>query len=74
MESSWVILSESGWPGMGKRQPGCLTSCLALRPELLVPNGYLHAAVVIALVDTACGYAPFTDLPSGKRYSWFASK
>ena len=46
-------------------EPGRLTSRLALRPELLAPNGYLHAAVVIALADTACGYGTFTDLPSG---------
>jgi 1,4-dihydroxy-2-naphthoyl-CoA hydrolase len=46
-------------------EPGRLTSRLTLRPELLAPNGYLHAAVVIALADTACGYGTFTDLPSG---------
>jgi uncharacterized protein (TIGR00369 family) len=46
-------------------EPGRLTSRLALRPELLAPNGYLHAAVIIALADTACGYGTFTDLPSG---------
>jgi uncharacterized protein (TIGR00369 family) len=46
-------------------EPGRLTSRLSIRPELLAPNGYLHAAVVIALADTACGYGTFTDLPSG---------
>jgi 1,4-dihydroxy-2-naphthoyl-CoA hydrolase len=46
-------------------QPGRLTSRLVLRPELLAPNGYLHAAVIIALADTACGYGTFTDLPEG---------
>ena len=46
-------------------KPGRLTSRLALRPELLAPNGYLHAAVIIALADTACGYGTFTDLPEG---------
>ena len=44
-------------------QPGRLTSRLALRPELLAPNGYLHAATIIALADTTCGYGTFTDLP-----------
>lgn len=29
---------------------------LDVRPELLAPNGFLHAATVIALADTACGY------------------
>jgi 1,4-dihydroxy-2-naphthoyl-CoA hydrolase len=46
-------------------EPGRLTSHLTVRPELLAPNGYLHAATVIALADTACGYGTFTDLPSG---------
>ena len=46
-------------------EPGRLTSRLVLRPELLAPNGYLHAAVIIALADTACGYGAFTDLPEG---------
>ena len=46
-------------------EPGRLTSRLSLRPELLAPNGYLHAAVIIALADTTCGYGTFTDLPTG---------
>ena len=46
-------------------EPGHLTSRLVLRSELLAPNGYLHAAVIIALADTACGYGTFTDLPEG---------
>jgi uncharacterized protein (TIGR00369 family) len=46
-------------------EPGRLTSRLVIRPELLAPNGYLHAAAVIALADTACGYGTFTDLPNG---------
>lgn len=46
-------------------QPGRLTSRLPLRPELLAPNGYLHAAAVIALADTACGYGTISDLPEG---------
>ena len=48
-------------------EPGKLTSRLTLRPELLAPNGYLHAATIIALADTTCGYGTFTDLPSGAQ-------
>lgn len=33
-----------------------LVSKLVVRDELLAPNGYLHAASVIALADTTCGY------------------
>jgi uncharacterized protein (TIGR00369 family) len=46
-------------------EPGRLTSRLLLRPELLAPNGYLHAATIIALADTTCGYGTFNDLPHG---------
>ena len=46
-------------------EPGRLASRLALRPELLAPNGYLHAATVIALADTTCGYGTLADLPEG---------
>ena len=38
---------------------------LDIRPELLAPNGYLHAATVIALADTACGYGCMAHLPPG---------
>ena len=48
-------------------EPGRLTSRLAIRPELLAPNGYLHAATVIALADTTCGYGTFTDLSNGAQ-------
>lgn len=44
---------------------GRLEAELLLRPELLAPNGYLHAATVIALADTACGYACLAHLPEG---------
>jgi uncharacterized protein (TIGR00369 family) len=38
---------------------------LDIRPELLAPNGYLHAATVIALADTASGYGCLAHLPDG---------
>jgi 1,4-dihydroxy-2-naphthoyl-CoA hydrolase len=38
---------------------------LDIRPELLAPNGYLHAATIIALADTACGYGCLAHLPAG---------
>ena len=46
-------------------EKGRLVSHLPLRDELLAPNGYLHAATVIALADTSCGYGCFTNLPDG---------
>ena len=38
---------------------------LDIRDEFLAPNGYLHAATVIALADTACGYGCIAHLPPG---------
>ncbi len=31
----------------------------------MAPNGFMHAASVITLVDSACGYACMTSLPEG---------
>jgi len=42
-----------------------VTSMLEVRAELLAPIGYLHAATVIALADTTCGYVAWVNLPSG---------
>ena len=46
-------------------EPGRLTSHLHVRPDLLAPNGYLHAATVVALADTSCGLATRALLPDG---------
>lgn len=42
-----------------------LTSRLAVRPDLMAPNGFLHAATVVALADTTCGYGAISRLPDG---------
>ena len=46
-------------------EEGLLVAELDIRSELLAPNGYLHAATVIALADTACGYGCIAHLPAG---------
>lgn len=38
---------------------------LALKPQHLAPNGYLHGAVLVAIADTACGYGTLAHLPEG---------
>lgn len=38
-------------------------SRLDIRPELMAPIGYLHAATVIALADTTAGYGAWANLP-----------
>jgi uncharacterized protein (TIGR00369 family) len=40
---------------------------MPVRPDLLAPNNYLHAASVIALADTACGYGTVANLPDGAQ-------
>lgn len=46
-------------------EPGRLTAELTVRPQVLAPNGYLHAATVVGLADTACGLATRALLPDG---------
>lgn len=46
-------------------RPGVVESRLDVRPDLLAPNGFLHAATVIALADTSCGYGSAANLPDG---------
>ena len=45
--------------------PGRVFARMPVQPHLLAPNGFLHAASVIALADTACGYATIAYLPQG---------
>ena len=46
-------------------EQGLLVAELDVRPELLAPNGFLHAATVITLADTACGFGCIAHLPKG---------
>src|SRR6185436_11193091 len=45
--------------------PGSVRSRMAVRREVMAPNGFLHAASVIALADTSCGYGCLAHLPQG---------
>jgi 1,4-dihydroxy-2-naphthoyl-CoA hydrolase len=38
---------------------------MVIQPRFLAPNGFLHAASLIALADTACGFAVIAHLPPG---------
>lgn len=46
-------------------EPGRLRAELRVEPHHMAPNGFLHAATVIALADTAAGYGCRTVLPAG---------
>jgi uncharacterized protein (TIGR00369 family) len=48
-------------------EQGMLVAELDIRPDLLAPNGFLHAATIIALADTACGYGCIAHLPKGAQ-------
>jgi len=47
--------------------PEGVESRMAVRKEVMAPNGYLHAASVVALADTSCGYGCLASLPEGAR-------
>lgn len=42
-------------------------SRMPVRREIMAPNGFLHAASVVALADTSCGYGCVATLPEGAK-------
>ena len=47
-----------------------VVASLAIRRELLAPNGYLHAATLIALADSACGFGTLASVErAGARFT-----
>ena len=46
---------------------GWLEAELPVRQEVMAPNGFLHAASVIALADSACGFGCLLALPEGAQ-------
>jgi uncharacterized protein (TIGR00369 family) len=46
---------------------GAVDIALAFRDDLTQQNGYLHAGVTTAIVDSACGYAALTLTPAGSE-------
>jgi uncharacterized protein (TIGR00369 family) len=45
-------------------EPGRVAIALAHRPELPQQHGFLHAGMLAAVLDSACGYAAFTLMPA----------
>jgi 1,4-dihydroxy-2-naphthoyl-CoA hydrolase len=45
--------------------PDAVESRLEVRQDLMAPNGFLHAASIIALADTSAGYGCVATLPKG---------
>lgn len=46
-------------------QPLEVTAELPVRPELMAPNGFLHAGSIVTLADTCAGYGCLSNLPYG---------
>lgn len=44
---------------------GHLQSRMKVTKGLIAPNGFLHAASVVGLADTTCGYGAVANLPEG---------
>lgn len=68
--SFWNERSKGRLPGMVgvellEIEVGRVKGQVVIRPELWAPNGFLHAATVIGLADTLCGYGCVAALPEG---------
>ena len=46
-------------------EPGQATGAFTVGRQHMAPNGYVHAASIIALVDSACGVGCMASLPEG---------
>jgi len=56
-----------GWMGITilSVEDGHLTASMAVTSNHMAPNGFLHAASVVALADSSCGNATIAHLPDG---------
>ncbi len=48
-------------------EPGAVSLSLPYRADLTQQNGYIHAGVITAIADSACGYAAYTLMPAGSE-------
>jgi 1,4-dihydroxy-2-naphthoyl-CoA hydrolase len=46
---------------------GLARGAFTVEAQHMAPNGFLHAASVIALLDTGCGYGCIASLPDGAQ-------
>lgn len=68
----WNLFGEDYLPGLlGLEilsvEPNLLRARMEVNQTICAPNGFLHAASVVALADTACGYATINNLPNGAQ-------
>ncbi len=48
---------------LSRIDPGVVEITLPFRTDLAQQHGYIHAGVVTAIADTACGYAAYSLMP-----------
>jgi len=52
---------------LGTVGPGAVDVVLPFRDDLTQQDGFVHAGIVAAVADTACGYAAHTLMPAAAR-------
>jgi uncharacterized protein (TIGR00369 family) len=50
---------------IARLEPGEVELAMAYSPELTQQNGFVHAGIITAGLDSACGIAAFTLMPTG---------
>jgi uncharacterized protein (TIGR00369 family) len=50
---------------LGRIEPGLVEITMPFSNAITQQHGFLHAAAVTAIVDSACGYAALTLMPAG---------
>jgi uncharacterized protein (TIGR00369 family) len=68
--AAWNARGEGHLPGLIGLEvtaigPGSAEGRLVVETRHLAPNGFLHAATVIGVADTLCGYGCVESLPAG---------
>ena len=73
MFAAWTILPDGGFlpDVIGvewlEHRTGASSARLKVERRHMAPNGYLHAASVIGLADSACGFGCVRALPEGAK-------
>lgn len=62
-----LALARQGLPGLvgveiDTLHGGAVTAAMRVHGDVMAPNGFLHAASVVALADTACGFGCWAGL------------
>lgn len=52
---------------LGQIEPGRVVIVLPFSEDLTQQNGYIHAGIITAIADSACGYAAYTLMPPGSE-------